>query len=108
MNWLPKSLAARVITFSTIWAIVALVLIATVVSTLFREASERGFDSLLSANLFNLVASVGAGEDGQLTGAPGTRADLHAGKTPQEGRSSDGSARTNGRWSPPTWRETLG
>ncbi len=70
MNWLPRSLAARVITFSTVWAIVALVLIATVVSALFREASERGFDSLLSANLFNLVASVGAGEDGQLTGAP--------------------------------------
>ncbi len=68
--WLPKSLATRVITFSTIWAILALVVIATVVSTLFREASERGFDSLLSANLFNLVASVGADEGGNLTGTP--------------------------------------
>ncbi|MDP3897253.1 MAG: ATP-binding protein [Mesorhizobium sp.] len=67
---LPRSLAARVITFSTIWAIVALVVIATVVSSLFREASERGFDSLLSANLFNLIASVGASPDGQLTGNP--------------------------------------
>jgi len=70
MTLMPKSLAARVITFSTIWAILALLLIATVVSTLFREASERGFDSLLSANMFNLVASVGVSEDGQLTGSP--------------------------------------
>ncbi len=70
MNWLPKSLAARVITFSTAWAIVALVVIATLVSALFREASERGFDSLLSANLFNLVASVGADAEGNLTGSP--------------------------------------
>ncbi len=70
MTWLPKSLAARVITFSTVWAIVALVVIATVVSALFREASERGFDSLLAANLFNLVASVGAASDGTLTGLP--------------------------------------
>jgi len=70
MTWLPKSLAVRVITFSTVWAIVALVVIGTVVSSLFREASERGFDSLLSANLFNLVASVGADESGQLNGTP--------------------------------------
>lgn len=70
MTLLPKSLAARVITISTIWAIVTLVIIATVVSALFREASERGFDSFLSANLFNLVASIGAGSDGRLTGDP--------------------------------------
>jgi signal transduction histidine kinase len=70
MTLLPKSLAGRVITISTIWAIVTLVIIATVVSALFREASERGFDNLLSANLFNLVASVGAGQDGRLSGSP--------------------------------------
>ncbi|MGB3500342.1 MAG: ATP-binding protein [Mesorhizobium sp.] len=65
-----RSLAVRAITFSTVWAVLALVVIATLVSTLFREASERGFDNLLSANLFNLVASVGASADGQLTGSP--------------------------------------
>lgn len=70
LRLLPHSLAARVVTFSTVWAILALVVIATVVSSLFREASERGFDSLLSANMFNLIASVGATEDGQLTGNP--------------------------------------
>lgn len=70
MTFLPRSLAARVITVSTVWAIVTLVIIATVVSALFREASERGFDNFLSANLFNLVASVGVGENGRLSGNP--------------------------------------
>ena len=70
LSLLPRSLAARVITFSTIWAIVALVVIATVVSSLFREASERGFDSLLSANLFNLIATIGASPEGDLVGIP--------------------------------------
>jgi hypothetical protein len=41
-----------------------------VISTLYRQASERGFDSLLSAHLFNLIGSVGVSEGGQLTGAP--------------------------------------
>lgn len=69
MRWLPKSLAARVVTFSTIWAVLALVVIATVVSALFREASHRGFESLLSANLFNLIASVNV-VDSELIGSP--------------------------------------
>jgi signal transduction histidine kinase len=66
----PRSLAFRVIAFSTIWAIVALAVIATVISTLFRQASERGFESLLSAHLFNLISSVSVTEDGFLVGSP--------------------------------------
>ena len=54
-----RSLAFRVIAFSTLWAMVALVVIATVISALFRQASERGFESLLTAHLFNLIGSVG-------------------------------------------------
>jgi signal transduction histidine kinase len=65
-----NSLAFRVIAFSTVWAMVALVLIATVISTLFRQATERGFESLLSAHLFNLISSVGVSERGTLEGAP--------------------------------------
>ena len=64
------SLAFRVIAFSTLWAVLALVVIATVISTLFRQASERGFESLLTAHLFNLISSVGASEDGRLEGNP--------------------------------------
>ena len=59
MNFLFRSLTFRVIAFSTVWAVLALIVIATVISTLYRQASERGFDSLLSAHLFNLIGSVG-------------------------------------------------
>lgn len=73
MQWLrrlPRSLTFRVIAFSSVWAVVALIVIATVISALFRQASERGFQNLLSAHLFNLISSVGATEDGVLTGSP--------------------------------------
>ena len=66
----PRSLAFRVIAFSTGWAILALIVISTFISSLYREASERGFDSLLSAHLFNLIGSVGVSENGVLTGSP--------------------------------------
>ncbi|MEQ1942284.1 ATP-binding protein [Mesorhizobium sp. VNQ89] len=66
----PRSLAFRVIAFSTGWAILALIVISTVISTLYRQASERGFDSLLSAHLFNLIGSVGVSPNGVLTGSP--------------------------------------
>ena len=66
----PRSLAFRVIAFSTGWAILALIVISTVISTLYRQASERGFDSLLSAHLFNLIGSVGVSDQGVLTGSP--------------------------------------
>ena len=70
MNLLFRSLTFRVIAFSTVWAVLALIVIATVISTLYRQASERGFDSLLSAHLFNLIGSVSVTEAGQLTGNP--------------------------------------
>lgn len=66
----PRSLAFRVVAFSSLWAVVALVVIATVISSLFREVSQRGFDSLLYAHLFNLQGSIGATEAGALTGSP--------------------------------------
>jgi signal transduction histidine kinase len=70
MTLLPRSLAVRVIAFSTVWAMLALVVIATIITTLYRDASERGFNSLLSAHLFNLIGSVGVSDDGRLTGSP--------------------------------------
>lgn len=66
----PRSLAFRVIAFSTVWAILTLIVISTVISALYRQASERGFDSLLSAHLFNLIGSVGVNQAGELTGSP--------------------------------------
>ncbi|RWF57524.1 MAG: histidine kinase [Mesorhizobium sp.] len=70
MRFWPRSLAFRVIAFSTVWAILTLIVIFTLITTLYRQASERGFDSLLSAHLFNLIGSVGVSEGGSLTGAP--------------------------------------
>lgn len=67
---LPRSLTFRVIAFSSIWAVVALVVIATVISALFRQVSQRGFEDVLSAHLFNLIASVSATSDGRLVGTP--------------------------------------
>lgn len=65
----PRSLTFRVIAFSTGWAILALVAISTVITTLYRESVEKSFDSLLSAHLFNLIGSVSVSA-GRLTGAP--------------------------------------
>ncbi|MER2535555.1 MAG: ATP-binding protein [Rhizobiaceae bacterium] len=47
-----------------------LIVISTVISTLYRQASERSFDSLLSAHLFNLIGSVGLTDGGFLEGSP--------------------------------------
>ena len=65
-----RSLTFRVVALSTIWAIVTLVIIFTLINTLYRQTSERGFESLLSAHLFNLIGSVGITESGALTGSP--------------------------------------
>lgn len=70
MRFWPRSLTFRVIAFSTIWAVLAQIVVFTLITTLYRQASERGFDSLLSAHLFNLIGSVGVSESGALTGAP--------------------------------------
>lgn len=68
--WPSRSLAFRVIAISTAWAVVTLIVISTVISTLYRQASERSFDSLLSAHLFNLIGSVGLSDGGFLEGSP--------------------------------------
>src|SRR5690606_29947323 len=38
--------------------------------TLYKQSSERGFDSVLSAHLFHLIGSVGVSDAGFLTGSP--------------------------------------
>lgn len=66
---LSRSLTFRVIAISTVWAMVTLIVIATVITTLYRQASENGFNSLLSAHLFNLISSIGV-TGNTLTGRP--------------------------------------
>ena len=67
---LPKSLVWRVILLSTFWAALSLVAIASVITTLYRNAAERNLESIQSAHLFNLIAAVGADQNGLLSGKP--------------------------------------
>lgn len=72
MRWMtvvPRSLSFRIIALSTVWAIVTLIIISTIIGTLYRQSSERSFNSLLSAHLFNLISSVGVSGNGVLTGS---------------------------------------
>ncbi|MIL10027.1 histidine kinase, partial [Salmonella enterica subsp. enterica] len=65
-----RSLAFRLLALSTIWAVLALVVISTIVSSLYRQNAEKSFRSLLQAHLFNLISSVDVTPDGRLTGSP--------------------------------------
>lgn len=65
-----RSLAFRVLALSTLWAVLALVVISTIVSSLYRQNAEKSFKSLLQAHLFNLISSVDVTPDGRLTGSP--------------------------------------
>lgn len=64
------SLTARVLLLATLWSAVALVVIAVVISTLYRQGTERGFQELLRAQLYNVINSVSVGENGKLAGRP--------------------------------------
>jgi signal transduction histidine kinase len=64
------SLTARVLLLATLWAVIALVAIAIVISQLYRNGSERAFADLLRAQLNSVINTVSIGEDGQLAGRP--------------------------------------
>lgn len=70
MKGFLRSLSFRVVTLSTLWAVAALVVIATLISALYRDAAERGFRDLLTAHLYSLVTTVSVSADGRLQGAP--------------------------------------
>lgn len=58
------------VTLSTLWVIVALVVVATLIGSIYKQASERNFERLLWAHLYNLVGSVSVSENGDLQGRP--------------------------------------
>lgn len=66
----PRSLTARVLLLATIWSAVALVVIAIVISQLYRQSSERAFTDLLRAQLYNVINSITIGDDNKLSGNP--------------------------------------
>lgn len=65
-----QSLTARVLLVSTIWAVAALVVIGVVISTLYRQGSERGFQDLLRAQLYNVINSISVNDKEVLAGSP--------------------------------------
>ncbi|GHC69270.1 ATP-binding protein [Limoniibacter endophyticus] len=68
-GWLvPRSLSVRVVTLSTIWTMIALIILIAVFSAFYRQASERGFRVLLHAHMTNMVGAVGVSEDNRLQG----------------------------------------
>jgi len=63
-------LVLRVGLLSTLWVIVALLVIAFVSALIYREANERNFERLLGAHLFSLIGFVNVDNDGHLQGTP--------------------------------------
>jgi len=70
MRSVTHTLTFRIVAISSVWAIISLIVIATVITAVFRQVSHRGFETVLSAHLFNLIASVSATQDGWISGAP--------------------------------------
>ena len=66
----PRSLTARVLTIASIWAVIALFVVALLISTAYRNGAERSFRELLRAQLYNGINSISLAETGQLSGTP--------------------------------------
>jgi hypothetical protein len=64
------SLTARVLLFASVWAVIALVAIAIVISQLYRAGSERAFADLLRAHLNSVINAVTINEEDRLAGNP--------------------------------------
>ncbi|MBD9371538.1 histidine kinase [Rhizobium sp. ARZ01] len=65
-----RSLTFRVLLLASLWSMLALVVIALVISTLYRRSAESSFQDLLRAQLYNVINSVSTDEQFQLTGSP--------------------------------------
>lgn len=65
-----SSLTARVLLLASAWSALALVVIAVVISTLYRQGVERSFTDLLRAQLYNVINSVTISNENTLAGSP--------------------------------------
>lgn len=70
MNIRPGSLAFRVVALTTVLVAGAVIAIATLVSALYKDAAEAGFERVLSAHLYNLIGSTGFGTGDNFRGGP--------------------------------------
>ena len=67
------TLSRRLFLLNSLWALIAVVLIAFVLTEAYRRNAERRFSDLLTANLYNLMGTVEPGSDGVLSGQPDLR-----------------------------------
>nr|WP_314087583.1 HAMP domain-containing sensor histidine kinase [uncultured Shinella sp.] len=65
-----RSLTFRVLFLASLWAALALIAIAVVISTLYRQSAEKSFRDLLRAQLYNVINSVSTDEATRLSGTP--------------------------------------
>jgi signal transduction histidine kinase len=66
-----KSLTARVLLYTTLWALIGLVIIGFVISDLYSRAAERNLQDLLRTQLYSVVNSISINpEDKSLQGDP--------------------------------------
>jgi signal transduction histidine kinase len=65
-----NSLAFRFLTISALWSVLALVVTAFLLTTLYKGNAERNFRELLTAHLYNLMGAVDVEPNGGLTGFP--------------------------------------
>lgn len=65
-----NSVTARVLLLASAWSSIALVVIAVVISTLYRQGVQRSFTDLLRAQLHNVVNSVTISPDNSFAGSP--------------------------------------
>ncbi|MDX3927431.1 MAG: HAMP domain-containing sensor histidine kinase [Shinella sp.] len=63
----PRSLTFRVLLLATLWSVVALLVIAVVISTLYRQSAEKSFRDLLRAQLYNVINTVSASAEDTVT-----------------------------------------
>jgi signal transduction histidine kinase len=66
----PGTLTRRLFLLTSLWAVIAVTLIAVVLTEAYQRNAERRFSELLLANLYNLMGTIEPGDDGKLTGRP--------------------------------------
>ena len=66
----PHTLAARLFVYTSLAAIVGIIIVAFIISLEYRRNAELRVDDILTANLYNLMGNVEYTEDRGLIGAP--------------------------------------
>ncbi|WP_019223715.1 ATP-binding protein [Bartonella rattaustraliani] len=69
--FVSKSLSFRVMILSTFWVVISLSSISAVSVLFYRRSSEQNLERILSAQLYNLVATVTVSPEGRLRGSVG-------------------------------------